>query len=574
MNIIGITNNDLSGASLISGGVIKAAVSEERFNNIKDFNGWPNKSIEFVTSGCGLSIHDIDHVCYGWSAGFSAERHLVLYLERHMLAKARGAAEESQFQERVSAELQNDIRARSEFDHWVDANNLKAKVAYIDHHEAHAVGAFALSPFASGLAVSCDGRGDFQSLAIFAVENGEVRCLYRQSTMDSYGYLYGRITKVLGFQPNRHEGKILGLAALGSPSGALDEIRDVVQFHDGRISFKLGGIYAPFYDRHFDEITLFSKRYSREDIAYALQEVLVETVTRLIDHYLVKTGLSNVAVAGGVFTNVRLNQHISELPNVANLFVLPCMGDGGLPIAASAAFCIQNKLERPKLASMALGPQCSNAELASRLTYDLPSGLTSMSAEADELLKQALRILEAGGIVGLFRGRSEFGPRALCNRTLLALPSIVGISATLNRRLQRSDFMPFAPVMGADFASRSLNGWTDSDLNSRYMTQTFDCTDDFKSSCPEVVHVDGTARPQIVWNETDPFMHRLLLAVHERTGSLSLINTSFNVHERPIVGDIRTAIDTVRDGVCDLLIVNDLYAVSPRSSAHSSVKEA
>ncbi len=574
MNIIGITNNDLSGASLISGGVIEAAVSEERFNNIKDFNGWPSKSIEFVTKGCGLNIGDIDHVCYGWSAGFSAGRHLGLYLDRHVLAKARGGAEESQFHERVAAELQNDIRARSEFDRWVDANNLKAKVAYIDHHEAHALGAFALSPFTSGLAVSCDGRGDFQSLAIFAVENGAVRCLYRQSTMDSYGYLYGRITRVLGFQANRHEGKILGLAALGAPSGALEELRDIVQFRDGKVSFKLGGIYAPFYDRHFDEITSFSKRYSREDIAYALQEVLVETVTGLIDHHLAATGLGNVAVAGGVFTNVRLNQHIAELPKVANLFVLPCMGDGGLPVAASAAFCIRNALERPKLSSMALGPQCSDAELASRLTYDLPSELRSISAEPDELVKQALHILEAGGIVGLFRGRSEFGPRALCNRTLLALPSIVGISAILNRRLQRSDFMPFAPVMAADFAGRSLLGWVEKDLNSRYMTQTYGCTEVFKTSCPEVVHVDGTARPQIVWPEADPFMHGLLMAVREATGSLSLINTSFNVHERPIVGDIGIAIDAVRDGVCDLLIVNDRHAISRHSRAHSSMEAA
>lgn len=345
MNILGITNNDLSGAALIVGDLVASAVSEERFLSEKDFNGWPQKSIEYVMREQGISYSEIDRVCYGWSAGFCAERHLNIYIERYTLAKSRGDLEESIFRERVAAELENDLRARREFDDWIGVNDLQSKVVYVDHHEAHALGAFSLSPFASGIAVSCDGRGDYQSLSIFSIDNGKIECLYRQSTMDSFGYLYGRITKALGFKPNRHEGKILGLAAHGGPSQALDELRSVVQVEDGKITFTLGGIYAPFYDRHFADMLSFSKRYSPEEIAYAMQQVLVEAVSKVLNYYLSLTGHTNVAVAGGVFTNVRLNQCIAELPKVANLFVLPCMGDGGLPLAASAAYCLSVRLE-------------------------------------------------------------------------------------------------------------------------------------------------------------------------------------------------------------------------------------
>lgn len=219
---------------------------------------------------------------------------------------------------------------------------------------------------------------------------------------------------------------------------------------------------------------------------------------------------------------------------------------------------------------MALGPQAKEYEVFSRTAYDLPPNLSAVSSGTDELVAKAIDVMVDGGIVGIFRGRSEFGPRALCNRTLLALPSINGISSTLNYRLQRSDFMPFAPVIASDFAQYCLKEWSKHDINSLYMTQTFDCTSDFKNSCPEVVHLDGTARPQVVWSERDPFMHCLLLEVHRRTGSFSLINTSFDVHESPIVGSLETAIDAVRDGVCDLLLVNDRYSVSSKTEAHKS----
>ena len=215
---------------------------------------------------------------------------------------------------------------------------------------------------------------------------------------------------------------------------------------------------------------------------------------------------------------------------------------------------------------MALGADVEVQRLLdTTFSYDLPQDLEVKRINAKEIAGNLVNLLAEGAILGLFRGRSEFGPRALCHRTLLALPSIKGISATLNSRLKRSEFMPFAPVVAANLASQCFLGWKARDINSRYMTRTFDCTDAFKASCPEVVHVDGTARPQVVHETDDSFMYQLLNKIHAQTGSMALINTSFNVHESPIVNDVLQALAAVKDSVCDALMIGDEHLVLKRA---------
>ena len=166
MIILGITNNDLAGACLVRDGTIVAAASEERFTRQKDHKAWPSRSIDYVLGEAGIDLADIDRIAYGWNAGFDAGRHLDLYLDR-VLEEARERPEGlPHLRKRIADEMANDKAKRGEFDAFVRANGLRGKVEYIDHHECHALGAFVCSPFDEALTLTCDGRGDFQSLTV------------------------------------------------------------------------------------------------------------------------------------------------------------------------------------------------------------------------------------------------------------------------------------------------------------------------------------------------------------------------------------------------------------------------
>ena len=255
MIILGITNNDLAGACLVRDGGIVAAASEERFTRQKDHKAWPSRSIDYVLGEAGIDLADIDRIAYGWNAGFDAGRHLDLYLDR-VLEEARERPEGlPHLRKRIADEMANDKAKRGEFDAFVRANGLRGKVEYIDHHECHALGAFVCSPFDEALTLTCDGRGDFQSLTVTHYRaDGGATVLQRETSVDSLGYFYGRITRLLGFKPNRHEGKITGLAAFGDAEKLLPLMNDMIRLENGRLRARCGELYLPSYDGYSDPL--------------------------------------------------------------------------------------------------------------------------------------------------------------------------------------------------------------------------------------------------------------------------------------------------------------------------------
>ena len=151
----------------------------------------------------------------------------------------------------------------------------------------------------------------------------------------------------------------------------------------------------------------------------------------------------------------------------------------------------------------------------------------------------------------------EFGPRALCNRSIIYHCLDKTVNDWLNKRMYRTEFMPFAPVTAIEYAKKCYVDWNNEHLSSYFMTVTYNCTDEMKEKCPAVVHVDGTARPQIVSPETNEFMHKLLVRGEKEYGYLSLINTSFNKHEEPIVCNAYDSISSLKTGMIDLLVLED-----------------
>jgi carbamoyltransferase len=169
----------------------------------------------------------------------------------------------------------------------------------------------------------------------------------------------------------------------------------------------------------------------------------------------------------------------------------------------------------------------------------------------DELVED----LSSGKVIGLVRGRMEFGPRALCNRSILYKTSDRSYNEWLNERLHRTEFMPFAPVITTELAEKAFIGFQESDITFNFMTSTVNCTDEFSSKCSAVTHIDGTARPHVISKDADPFMWAVISLWFEKTGEYALINTSFNTHEEPIISNVDDALESLLNGTIDVLYV-------------------
>lgn len=559
MQILGITNNDLAGACLVRDQQLLCAVSEERFTRVKDHKVWPARSIEYVLASAQTTLDQIDRVAYGWHAGFNAEKHLPTYFDRIVYEATRHPSGLEHVRKRIVDEIKNDKASRAEFDTFVTQNQLRAKTVYIDHHECHALGAFVCSPFDSALVLTCDGRGDFQSLTVSRYGAGQCEVLQRETSIDSLGYLYGRITRMLGFQPNRHEGKITGLAAYGDPERLLPLMREMLRFEGGRLRAQCGDLYQPSYNGYSGHLESLLAKEKPEDVAAAVQRHSEDLVVAILAHHLERVGSSNVCLAGGVFANVKLNQRVRELRGVQNVFVLPCMGDGGLALAAATGAAYLESGARFRKPTMCLGPSAGNVQDNIAL---LRSGYPDLAyCQPPDLMAMLADALAANQVLGIIKGRTEFGPRALCNRSIIYHAADPTVNAWLNARMHRTEFMPFAPITTEDLASRCYVGWRPDHVAADYMTMTYDCYPTFKEVCPAVVHVDGTARPQVVHRNSDPFTYDLLTLWHHRTGQPALINTSFNKHEEPIVCTPDDALSALQAGMVDLVVLNESLVV-------------
>lgn len=573
MLVLGITNNDLAGACLVEDGTIVAAASEERFTRIKDHKTWPTRSIDFVLDEGRTTLDAVDALAYGWHAGFDADRHLLLYVDRIAEEVQKNPHSFTHLRKRISDEIANDKQKRGEFDDFVDSNGLRSKVAYVDHHEAHGLGAFLCSPFDAALVVSCDGRGDFQSLTVSYCTEQNMEVLQRETSIDSLGYFYGRITKLLGYRPNRHEGKITGLAASGNPAKALPLMQQMIHLDDAnRIRALCGDFFQPSYNGYTAELIAEVAKHDPADIAAAAQAHIESILSTLVARHIAQVPTGNVCLSGGVFANVKLNQRIFEAAGVDNVYVMPAMGDGGLPLQAAVVVSHRRTAGRPKAPSMALGP---DATISTHQLDEILREYPALSVRRIDhgMEKTVVDALADGQVVGTFRGRMEFGPRALGNRSVLYRTDDVSINDWLNARLNRTEFMPFAPITAEELAADCYVGWTSEHVSARFMTITYECHEQFSKSCPAVVHHDNTARPQVVREQDDAFLHKVLLSWYERTGQAALVNTSFNKHEEPIVGSHRDALDALQSGAVDVLVVDDTFVIRDEARGAADVPE-
>jgi carbamoyltransferase len=562
MKVLGLNFTSDASAALVVDGRLVAALSEERLNRIKRWYGIPHSAIRAVLDIAGLELDDIDVIAtHGTSRGHPDEA-VFDAKERAILAADLPAdvRDRQLHHMRVRREHERMVLARRTPGYVAAVRELGRPVRVVAHHTAHAAGAFFGSGWDECLVLTADGWGDEASATIWEGRGTHLARIALTPTIDSLGYFYGSITKSLGFTPHRHEGKVLGLAAHCSDPKSYPDIRAMIDYDPGTRRFVTHperGLYLPFFDS--PNLTEFVRGHRREDVAAAAQKSLEEVVCACVADFGARA--RRLAVAGGIFANVKLNQRLRELANVGEVYVFPNMGDGGLSVGGAWLAHAAMTGQRPeRLGRLALGPAATEAELAAALA---DSGLRYR--RVDGIHERIAALLAQGHVVARFDGRMEFGPRALGHRSILCAATDPSVNEWLNQRLRRSEFMPFAPATLAEDAGARYVGLEGGRDAARYMAMTFDCTPAMRAESPAAVHLDGTARPQVVSREDQPDFHAILAAYRRRTGIPTVINTSFNMHEEPIVCTIEDALRAVHAAGLPYLAAGNFLVEGPRA---------
>lgn len=574
--ILGIHSGHESSAVVFKNGGLLAAISEERLTRIKnDGERVPDRSIDKVLEMAGISRADVDRLALLYT--FFPEEY---FIRETFLKEAERKL--SRLRRRLKGEkrplilLENLLtrllsRGKHFDDHFLQKKMLKGEkfdaltnVRFYDHHDAHALPAAYYSGFERAAVFTMDGNGDFNISHTSSIyESGRLNRLYASSKLGtSAGLFYSHITRLLGFMPLRHEGKVIGLAAYGDPSILYKQFSKALRLSpDGRT---LDSDFAGLPDAETNRYNFLKEAitgHSREDISAAAQQVLEDVVLALVRNFLSETGADHVALNGGVFANVKLNQRISELPEVKEVFIFPAMSDTGNSIGAVLLDLMTHdpqlfdRMKQP-LDSVYWGPEYDKDYIEAEL---INSGLHFSRKSEDEILQIAAGAIHSGQVVGWFQGRMEFGPRALGNRSILARPTDVSINDWLNKRLERSEFMPFAPSVLEEHADEIFIGVEKARRTAAFMTITFDVRSDWRSRIPAVVHIDGTSRPQLVTKKANPLYHKLIRTYYEMSGIPLVLNTSFNVHEEPIVCSPKEAIKAFMDKRVDCLAIDRFW---------------
>lgn len=519
-----------SSCSIVIDGRVLACVEEERFNRKKSSVGYPPvASIKSCLEIAGLTFDEIDTIV---SDGTTYPL----------------------MQEKVSS-------------HLYSLFGRKRKVELISQSDCHLWGTFFHSGFEESLVFDVEGVGDnvASKVSLFSRKSGKRRetLLYESGPSTSLGILYTLVTQFLGFEAIEGEYKVMGMAAYGTPKHDFTKIidfdedkgeftGDITRFYSKVPQTSIAEVYADI-----GTLELFFRTSSRRpssppskehfDIAASLQLHFESLITRFVSYWVEKTNVTYVCLSGGCALNAVANMKLCSLP-LSGFFVMPASSDRGVSLGAAVAYSERSEVQVAPVGDMYLGKSYSLSDIEKEVKSNTLKYKFSKNRDSDIACD-----IERGLIVGSFTGRSEFGPRALGARSILANPRIKGMKDHLNARIKfREEFRPFAPALIQDSVTNPFPF-----ANLEYMTTTIPISDSEINFFPEAVHSDGTSRVQLV-SKANHILGPTLLAIGEKTGHPSVINTSFNLRGEPIVESPRDAIRTFFGSGMDVLYLGDI----------------
>ncbi|MFN2489993.1 MAG: carbamoyltransferase [Actinomycetota bacterium] len=517
-------------AALVVDGRIVAAAEEERFNRRKHgkapvpFSTWelPEQAAAWCLERGGVAPEDLDAVAYSYDPE---------------LAEAPGPDLTVNEWEGLRTLY---ARRAPLFLHAALGGLDPAIVRFVPHHVAHAASAYLGAPYPSSAVMVLDGRGERTSYLAGRWTGEQLEVLATQSLPHSLGLMYEEVTEHLGFRRSSDEYKVMALASYGKPTRLADLRRLVASAGDG--GFRVEPI-------EWD--TLVKRRSSGEewdpehaDLAASVQVRLQEVLLELARWLHERSGESSLAMAGGVALNCVANSILAREGPFERIWVQPAAGDAGTALGGAMFLAHELGDVVEPMGTAALGRSWTDDELERRLeaagvAYERPADVAEAVAE----------VLASNGVVAWYQGRSEWGPRALGHRSLLANPTRSRNLERLNDIKGREQFRPVAPMVSVERAAEIFEG----PLPSPYMLFTHDVRPGWAERIPAVVHVDGTARIQTVDPDDEPLVARLLAAFERRTGVPVVVNTSLNTAGRPMVDDPRDALECFGSSPVDAL---------------------
>lgn len=518
-----------AGAALILDGKLVSVIEEERLVRIKSPRGYlPTRSIAQCLKDTGLTIDDIDLLAH---PGETYED-MPARIRSYMIRSFGGCPE----------------------------------VMMINHQMAHLASAFYCSEFSDALCVSWDAYGDSLSAA-FAIADREkgLEVIRTVDNKSSLGNFYATMTSYIGFDPGEDEFKVMGLSPYGKNrfdlSGFAAPTDDGYVVDDSymRQDPPLRSRFEPFFsEKLINTLGIPPRRFDQPieqahmDIAYSTQMTLEECAVSMIDVLHKTTGLRRLCLAGGVSLNCTMNNVLRQMSCIDDLFVQPAASDRGLPLGSALHAAASSGEPVNGLDHAFLGPKRGDDEIENALM------LTGQKFKkiADPPVYAAEKIAD-GKIIGWYQGRSEFGPRALGNRSILANPTLPNMKDEINRRIKfREEFRPFAPAVIEERAFEIF----DISSPSPFMTIACMVHDGWRERLPATTHINGSARVQTVHATSNPLFHQLIEHFGQLSGVPVVLNTSFNVRGQPIVETPIDAIGTFAATGLDELIIGD-YAV-------------
>ena len=568
MKILGISAHyHDSAAALVVDGLPVAAVQEERLSRRKNDAAFPLAAIEWCLEAGGIESEDLDAVVFYERPMLKFERILTTALRAWPTGRPA-------FVHAMSNSLGEKVWVRGLIQAHLGVS--RKKILFTEHHQSHAAAAFLTAPTHEAAILTTDGVGEWATLSAGRGRRTPggattIELMREVRWPHSLGMLYSTFTAYLGFQVNEGEYKVMGLASYGTPRFA-DEVRKTIRrTADGAFALDLGFFEfhttaARSYSRRFIEMfgppraswdpidlaTENGRRYA--DIAASVQLVLEEILVDMTRALQRETGLSDLCLGGGVALNGVANARILAKSGFERLFVPPAPGDAGSALGAAlyADRIHFGNPDQPFPDHPFWGPSVEAGELARIARED---GLAVEELGEAELIARTAEDLAAGKIVGWMQGATEFGPRALGHRSILAAPHSAETRDRLNRDIKyREEFRPFAPVVPAEAAAEYFEMPSGGTRLARFMSGVFPVKPQWRAALAAVTHVDGTARVQALEREMAPRLHDLLIAYGKLSGAPVLLNTSFNLAGEPIVNRVVEGYSTFRRCGIDVLI--------------------
>ena len=586
MIILGIHDGHMATAALIRDGIVLACASEERFTNIKNDMGYPQKAIESIIRDTGISPSQIDYVAFATIDNEAVPSRLkretyfkisdyVREMHEHWHKVLIEKKESTYFKD-----LLNDPRFSMRLDNYYDyrfmttepedkwpalMNEARCKkvmehigiskdlIHFIDHHTGHAHFAYFAAPHddatKKAVIVSADGWGDGCNASISVIEQGQIKEIKR-THMCNIARMYRWITLLLGMKPNEHEYKVMGLAPYANeyitkPAYEIFRKTLVVDGLDFKWDVQPSDMY--FYFRDSCEGMRF------DGIAAGIQKWVEEILSQWITNIMTQTGAEVLYYSGGLSMNVKANKMIAELPLVKDFHVPPSGGDESLAIGAAFTLSSRLGIQPIALKNAYLGYEPTVEDsLKAIAPYRNNKGFTIIENPSNELIAD---YLHSGKVLGRCVGKMEFGARSLGNRAILCDASHYENVRIINEKIKFRDFwMPFTPSILVERAQDYLVN--PKHLKAEYMTIAFDSTPLAREHLKAAIHpYDFTVRPQLVSPDTNKGYYELIKSFEKKTGIGGLLNTSLNLHGYPIVCTAEDAIETfVRSGLDGMIL--------------------